>query len=113
MSLEKNEMIAKYMNIPMLSDSKGIMWDFQLTGKEIYSIRSNELGYERSYDWLMPVVEKINSGPSAYDCIVIERDAVFCHQHGQPPKHFWNENHGGMKGAIYAAVCEYIENLKP
>lgn len=103
---ESNEKIAKYMGIKC-SPVGCIQYD---GGRRLINV--DELEYDERYDWLMPVVEKINSGPSAYDCVIIDRDVVLLHQHGNEPKHFWFEKHGGRKGAIYAAVCEYINNLK-
>lgn len=58
-TLTDNELIAEFMEVPKLEDYKGIMYDIQKTGKQIYSIRANELAYHRSWDWLMPVVHKI------------------------------------------------------
>lgn len=72
-----NELIAEFMEIPKLEDYKGIMWDFQKTGKQIYSIRSNELGYNRSWDWLMPVVEKIEQlHDASYLCRIVSRRCI-------------------------------------
>jgi hypothetical protein len=57
---EGNKIIAEFMEIPIRTDYKGIMWDFQKTGKDIYCIRTEQLGYHSSWDWLMPVVKRIN-----------------------------------------------------
>jgi hypothetical protein len=54
-----NELIAEFMGMPKLKDSKGDLFDFQGTGREIYCIREYELHYRTSWDWLMPVIQKI------------------------------------------------------
>lgn len=130
MSITKNEMIAKYMGM-RIEESKSV------TGKDVFigicfypeypignewhcsgsnrddienSLKSFDHKFHESYDWLMPVVKKINS--SVYDHIAISYDRVFLIRENMELRQFKYENHGGMKGAIYAAVCEYIENLK-
>jgi len=59
-----NELIADFMGMPKMKDSKGDLFDFQGSGREIFCIREHELKYRTSWDWLMPVVEKIHSSMS-------------------------------------------------
>lgn len=52
-----NELIAEFMGVLSLSETG--LWDIHKTGKLIYCVRSNELKYDTSWDWLHPVLEKI------------------------------------------------------
>lgn len=54
-----NELIAEFMGIPIFRRYN--LWDTSKTGKPIYGLASCELLYDSSWDWLMPVVEKIES----------------------------------------------------
>lgn len=71
---ENNTLIALFM---------GYVWSREQDGKtylkrqplqlDIYSLRPINLGYHRSWDWLMPVVEKIEKigeTDDEYGCIV-------------------------------------------
>lgn len=103
--MSNNEKIAKYMGIKC-SPVGCTQYD---GGRRLINV--DELEYDERYDWLMPVVEKINSG-SGYDAIVIDHDCVFLHRDNVKMMSFENSDHGGMKGAIYQAVVEYVTNLK-
>ena len=54
-----NELIAEFMDVPKVHGYD--LWDTSKTGKPIYGLPSRELRYHSSWDWLMPVVEKIES----------------------------------------------------
>lgn len=56
---EYNTRCAEFLKIPKLSDYKGVLWDFQRTGKKIYSIRTEELNFHRNWNSIMEVVEAI------------------------------------------------------
>lgn len=56
-----NELIAEFMGVPQINDNGVIVWDNQRTGKTIYCLQSRYLRYDTSWDWIMPVVEKIES----------------------------------------------------
>ena len=56
---ENNKIIAEFMGLNNLKDSKGDAWDYMNTGKSIYTLRTKNLHYESDWNWLMKVVEKI------------------------------------------------------
>lgn len=57
--MKDNELIAEFMGVPKLTDKNGFVWDVSGTGKGIYGLHSKYLRYNEKWDWLMPVVEKI------------------------------------------------------
>ena len=54
-----NELIAEFMELPRNEEFGKVYWDYKKTGIPIYYLPTRYLGYHRSWDWLMPVVEKI------------------------------------------------------
>ena len=58
---ENNKIIAEFMGLNNLKDSKGDAWDYMNTGKSIYTLRTKNLHYESDWNWLMKVVEKIEN----------------------------------------------------
>jgi len=58
---QNNKLIAEFMEVPVLKELNKIYYDINKTGKIIYSLNDVLLGYHKSWDWLMPVVEKIES----------------------------------------------------
>lgn len=61
MTTENNKIIAEFMGLNNLKDSKGDAWDYFNAGKSIYALRTNNLQYHSDWNWLMEVVEKIFS----------------------------------------------------
>lgn len=103
--MSDNELIAAFMDIPTLEDYKGIMWDFQRTGKQIYSIRSDELRYDTSWDWLMPVVEKIET--EKFSVMIIGKYTRIQRPH--PYKEFATDICDSKIQSAYKAVVEFIK----
>jgi hypothetical protein len=62
--------------------------------------------FDKSWDWLMPVVEKINSG---YGTINIDSDSVFVHSENDLLTHIYDNQSGSKIGAVYAAVVFFIK----
>lgn len=136
--MENNKLIAEFMDTKGsvdFHDGKGygpIYW-YKGThgGKTPY--KENELEYHKSWDWLMSVVEKIESldlkeygyqwvgidGETEYNngsiCVEIERNRCWIYMNlSLDPMHTLNENTHRMKfgtkiEATYAAVVEFIE----
>ena len=126
--MENNKLIAEFMG------------DYFDTGLEpAYYIRYNkeykieDSQFHKSWDWLMPVVEKIESldlkeygyqwegidGKTEYNngsiCVEIEQDRCWIYMNlSLDPFHTFNEKSRGIKfptkiEATYAAVVEFIE----
>jgi len=57
---DKNEKIARFMGIESFENNGDTWWRF--TGSEFdhYALKGDDLHYNASWDWLMPVVEKIS-----------------------------------------------------
>jgi hypothetical protein len=141
----KNKLIAEFMGGKLISTeeyesphgsrSTGIIENWKLPEKAPYSTTS-KLGffeYNKSWDWLMPVVEKIESldlkeygyqwegiyGEIEYNNgsvrVEIERNECWIYMNLQlDPFHTFNEKTSHMKfdtkiEATYAAVVEFIE----
>ncbi len=64
--------------------------------------------YHESWDWLMPVVEKINS-LDGYSSINMDCDRVFCHRQNDKMLDFGNRECGSKINAVYSAVVEFIK----
>ena len=62
-----NELIAEFMNLPAnYEDGSGFVHT-NFKGNEEWGFNNDELEYSTSWDWLMPVVEKIYKvQPSAF-----------------------------------------------
>lgn len=96
-------------------------------------LKEENLNYHKSWDWLMPVVEKIESldlkeygyqwegidGETEYNngsiCVEIEQDRCWIYMNlSLDPFHTFNEKSRGIRfpskiEATYAAVVEFIE----
>ena len=66
MSTENNKLIAEFMGVEEAYNPNGNDWVLKTTTPDAYgdtdileSCKDNELQYHSSWDWLMPVVEKI------------------------------------------------------
>lgn len=75
--MKDNELIAEFMGIPQMNDYKGVMWDIERTGEQIYSVRPDELRYHSSWDWLMPVVQKIYALYDEFNFTTIDQENRF------------------------------------
>lgn len=59
--LTDNEVIAEFMGVPKLYENGKTLWDTSGSNKLIYALPGHCLQYRTSWDWLMSVVEKIES----------------------------------------------------
>lgn len=70
--------------------------------------RDDDMDYDTSWDWIMPVVEKINSMDS-YTCINIDHNDVFLHIRNKKMIAFSNIEEGSKIAAVFSAVVEFIK----
>jgi|688.fasta_scaffold00011_262 hypothetical protein len=136
--MENNKLIAEFMetvgNVDF-HDGKGfvpIYWYEGINGGKT-PYKEDELEYHKSWDWLIPVVEKIESldlkeygykwegidGETEYNngsiCVEIEQNRCWIYMNLQlDPFHTFNEKTHRQKfdtkiEAVYAAVVEFIE----
>lgn len=99
MHTETNKLIAEFMNYP----ENGKNSQFYYAMKHCYD--TDRMKYHESWDWLMPVVDKINTDTSGI--LHIDEDCVFLHSPKHSAVQFMKEEHGFI-GMVYAAVVEYI-----
>ena len=60
--MNNNELIAEFAGLNKLYDADGnVLWDIMNTNNSIYTLRTHELRYDKSWDCLMSVVDKIES----------------------------------------------------
>lgn len=137
--MENNKLIAEFMGKSGsvdFHDGKGyipIYWYNGINGGHKTPYKEDELEYHESWDWLMPVVEKIESldlseygytwkgidGEIQYNngsiYVEIERNRCWIYMNLQlDPPHTFNEKTYNTKfptkiEALYAAVVEFIE----
>ena len=137
--MENNKLIAEFMGKSGsvdFHDGKGyilIYWYNGINGGHKTPYKEDELEYHKSWDWLMPVVEKIESldlseygyqwegidGETEYNNqsihVEIERNKCWIYMNLQlDPPHYFNEKTYNTKfptkiEATYAAVVEFIE----
>lgn len=97
--IENNKLIAEYM---------GINYEPNRNSHESseYFYEDSELGYHTSWDWLMPVIEQINSF-GEFNVLIIGRA---CRIYSDLPQHFNRFFEGDTTlDAIYAGVVEFIK----
>ena len=73
--MENNKLIAEFMGYKLMSCNRGKAWDIgkSIPSKDhLFPIQGvlhtgNELKFHTSWDWLMPVINKIRSMDSTYE----------------------------------------------
>lgn len=121
-----NELIAEFMGVKEKQSSyESYMKEepYWFTENELYRTYARSVPgasfsdfiqnskYHVSWDWLMPVVEKINT-PDHYAAINIDSDGVFLHTNTREMHHFTNADSGSKINAVYKAVVEFVRNQK-
>jgi hypothetical protein len=134
-----NRLIAEFMETSGNVDFHNgegfvpIYWYSGINGGHKTPYKEDELEYHKSWDWLMPVVEKIEDldlseygyqwegidGEIEYNngsiCVEIEQDRCWIYMNLQlDPFHTFNEKTSGIRfptklEATYVAVVEFIE----
>ena len=125
--MEHNKLIAEFMGVKIGVDS----YSYRPGQSDL--LKEENLNYHKSWDWLMTVVEKIESldlkeygyqwegidGETEYNngsiCVEIEQDRCWIYMNlSLDPFHTFNEKSRGIRfptkiEAVYAAVVEFIE----
>lgn len=100
-----NELIAEFMEIRCLYTNGERLWDTSQTGKVIFALHERHLRYDSSWDWLMPVVEKIES-MGAHVKIVNNRCTIADNDFTFKPVHI--VGHFKIE-AVHMTVVEFIK----
>jgi hypothetical protein len=127
MSNNNNQLIAEFMGVKIGVDS----YSYRPGQSDL--LKEENLNYHKSWGWLLPVVEKIESldlkeygyqwegidGKTEYNngsiCVEIEQNRCWIYMNLQlDPFHTFNEKSRGIDfptkiEAVYAAVVEFIE----
>ena len=99
---ESNKLIAEFMGINL-----GEYTTYPEESPKQYAV--NELEYHYSWDWLMPVVEKIEN--FGYEFIIVESRCYVKHNTDHSIKTlFYIETIGSKLKTTYDAVVEFIKN---
>ena len=125
--MEHNKLIAEFMGVKIGVDS----YSYRPGQSDL--LKEENLNYHKSWDWLMTVVEKIESldlkeygyqwegidGKTEYNngsiCVEIEQDRCWIYMNlSLDPFHTFNEKSRGIRfptkiEATYIAVVEFIE----
>lgn len=109
-----NELIAEFMGMPTIPDparNNELKWDFQGSNKLIFCISSHELKYRTSWDWLMPVVEKIESlgHDTNINGFTLTKSHRCSIEHKDFGYHQFSHNAQTKIEAVYKAVIQIIE----
>jgi len=100
---QDNALIAEFMGFTVISDNARA-----IGAPEANFIKHKQIKYHKSWDWLMYVVEKINS--SHTDCFVIIYTDK-CTIHNMYPNNMKTIEYEGatMIEAVYSAVVAFIK----
>lgn len=107
--IEQNEMLAKFMGIVFVQEIGGNKyWNAPIGTFDMYNVSKGIFNYHKSWDWLMPVVEKLESMGFA---IHIDEDTVYLHFPGNEKEmmDFTKEQFGSKITTVYKAVCAGVE----
>jgi len=112
---EGNKLIAEFMGYEktIYSDVfRGELYALDVSKGEIYAI--SQMQYHASWDWIMPVVEKIEQKGCiveiSYSLVSMCRICVIGKKH-EMTFNIINDNNGGLEPiiAIYKSVVEFIK----
>lgn len=110
-----NKLIAEFMGYEktIYSDVfNGDLYALDVSNGEIYTI--SQMQYHASWDWIMPVVEKIEQKGCiveiSYSLVCMCRICVIWEKH-EKAFNIINDNNGGLEPiiAIYKSVVEFIK----
>ena len=113
--IEGNKLIAKFMGgkFRKSKDKNALDKYFDLKDKG-YFYYENEICYHASWDWIMPVLEKIEQIGCiieiSYSLVCMCRICVIWKKH-EKALNIINDNNGGLEPiiAIYKSVVEFIK----
>tara|TARA_B110000503_G_C6849799_1_gene290312 strand:+ start:70 stop:393 length:324 start_codon:yes stop_codon:yes gene_type:complete len=104
--MKDNKLIAEFMGMTYGDPNDNSV---MIQGNEVVPIESME--YHSSWDWLMPVVEEIES--MGYEVIIAESRCKIKHNTDHSIDELLNVDIIGTKrAATYQAVLEFIKQLK-
>lgn len=105
---EKNRIIAEFMGVEFTKIGERFM--ASPTPNEVGSCWEEQLKYHTSWDWLMPVVEKIESvrNEDGYHLIVCIEGTV-CKIQNEDGSIIVDADDVSKMAAIYKAVVQFIE----
>ena len=107
---EKNKLIAEFMGFVYKWQPKHNYFcrpEHSMENNE-FSYAIDDLKYHSSWDWLMPVVEKIEK---EYEVAIIREECDITHM-GYQSWSFITEKANSKIEAVYNAIIKYIEMLK-
>ena len=107
--MKDNKLIAEFMGMTYGDpNDNSVMIQMTHQGNEVVPIESME--YHSSWDWLMPVVEEIES--MGYEVIIAESRCKIKHNTDHSIDELLNVDIIGTKrAATYQAVLEFIKQL--
>jgi hypothetical protein len=118
MSTENNKLIAEFMGIEEAYNPNGNDWVLKTTTPDTYgdtdileSCKGNELQYHSSWDWLMPVVEKIESD-ERYDVDILQYGTRITDNQKEIVNNIADISFDKKIEHTYKAVVEFIKNFK-
>ena len=108
--MKENKLIAEFMGIPNYKQGRYLMFEYADNNHRT----EQDLAYHTSWDWLMPVVEKIRGleeGMLVERIDIMPNDGVAIH-YSHPPKMIVVDTSKGVDtlDATYQAVVEFIKN---
>ncbi len=113
---ENNKLIAQFMGVPSFRFGTITKYQTNNPSKEAYSYPENldfenDLKYNSSWDWLMPVVEKIRKTTINIDINIIGDVSIQCGE-GEAHKEIitlYEECNQSNLEMVYRAVVEFIK----
>jgi hypothetical protein len=112
-TIEGNKLIAEFtgeweLRKPDLS--RAYKGEHYLHKDRQYIINDIELKYHTSWDWLMPVVEKIRTLNPDKGKLWFEWEILFCHcRIWSNTKLEWKNNSGTTINAVFESVTQFIQ----
>ena len=103
--LEGNHLIAEFMELAKQSHGSGCLYEDPYSGEYVTAI---ELSYDESWDWLMPVVEKIEK---MVNNVTIDQKYSLIYtgfMFNDKQDFQWQENKGSKLENTYNVVVEFI-----
>lgn len=114
--MKYNELIAEFMGVEEAYNPNGNDWVLKTTTPDTYgdtdileSCKCNELQYHSSWDWLMPVVEKIESD-ERYDVNILQYGTCIFDNQREIVNNIANISFDKKIDHTYDAVVHFIKD---
>lgn len=114
-TLEGNKLIAEFVGGKYcIRDKRSEQWGFRNLPNIPHWVSEQALDYHSSWDWLMPVVEKIHATPAVifeYTISLIPFCRIMYCPKNQEHHYFKSQEINGITGieAVYDCVCAFIQ----